>query len=124
VTRYIGFEDVLTYCADRGLELRDPGLLASAVARPQASMFGQDAYPSLADKAAALFCTVAQNQALADGNQRLALLCGHTFLGLNGHRMGISHADLGRLLAIDIPGGLNDIPTIAARLDIQPIAGE
>jgi len=53
--------------------VRDHGLLASAAARPQTTVLGEDAYPRLVDKAAALMHSLARNHALVDGNMRLAL---------------------------------------------------
>src|SRR5258708_13405805 len=53
--------------------VRDIGLLESAVARPQATAFGADAYSDLDSKAAALLHSLARNHALVDGNKRLAL---------------------------------------------------
>ena len=48
--------------------VRDYGLLEAAVARPQATVFGKDAYPDLDAKAAALLHSVARNHALIDGD--------------------------------------------------------
>ena len=70
-----------------GLRLRDAGLLHSALARPAASMFGQDAYPSIELKAAALCSSVAQNHVLVDGNKRLSLYLTFAFLRINGCRV-------------------------------------
>ena len=64
--------------------VRDLGLLDSACHRPQASFFGQEAYPTLAAKAAALMHSLACNHALVDGNKRLALLATVVFLRING----------------------------------------
>jgi len=47
--------------------VRDYGLLESALARPQATAFGSDAYPGLDAKAAALLHSLASNHALIDG---------------------------------------------------------
>ena len=101
MTRYLTLELVLEYVRSSGATVRDHGLLASALARPQTSLFGEDAYPGLAQKAAALMHSLAQNQSLIDGNKRLALLCGHAFLQINGARIGASHDELraGDLLA-------------------------
>ncbi|MGH3478934.1 MAG: type II toxin-antitoxin system death-on-curing family toxin [Nocardioidaceae bacterium] len=49
------------------------GLLEAALARPQASVAGQDAYPTLDHKAAAPLHSQARNHPLVDGNKRLAL---------------------------------------------------
>jgi prophage maintenance system killer protein len=54
--------------------VRDVGLLGSAVARPQTTVFGEDAYPDLWVKAAALL----------DGNRRLGWLSTAVFLDING----------------------------------------
>lgn len=53
-------------------DVRDVGLLDAAVHRPQASMFGVEAYPDMATKAAALLESVTRNHALIDGNKRVA----------------------------------------------------
>lgn len=64
--------------------IRDIGLLGSAVARPQTSLFGKDAYPDIWSKAAALLQSLVKNHPLVDGNKRLAWLVTATFLELNG----------------------------------------
>ena len=122
MTEYLSLEDVLRFIARSGLILRDPGLLASAVARPQASMFGQDAYPDLAQKTAALLHSVAQNQALVDGNKRLALLCADAFVRINGSELGLTNDTAFELLYEQIPGGLDDIAVIATLLDVRPLS--
>ena len=65
--------------------LRDRGLLESAVARPQASAFGMDAYPDLVSKAAALLHSLILNHAFIDGNKRTAALATLVFANLNGY---------------------------------------
>jgi death-on-curing protein len=54
---YLDLDDLMA-AADVAIggspEVRDCGLLESALARPRASVFGEDAYPSLNEKAAAL----------------------------------------------------------------------
>lgn len=64
--------------------IRDIGLLEAAAARPRASAFGEDAYPDLWTKAAALLQSVIKNHPLVDGNKRLGWLATATFLELNG----------------------------------------
>ncbi|MGH9280443.1 MAG: type II toxin-antitoxin system death-on-curing family toxin [Acidimicrobiales bacterium] len=51
--------------------IRDAGLLGSAAARPQATVFGEDAYPDVWTKAAALLQSIVKNHPLVDGNKRL-----------------------------------------------------
>ena len=72
---YLDLDDLLHIAGTvlPSLDVRDIGLLESALARPQASAFGSDAYPELHTKAAALLHSVASNHGLVDGNMRLAL---------------------------------------------------
>ena len=56
---------------DGEVKVRDYGLLASAAARPETTVFGQDAYPDIASKAAALLHSICTKHALIDGNKRL-----------------------------------------------------
>jgi death-on-curing protein len=64
--------------------IRDVGLLGSAAARPQMSVGGEDAYPDLWLKAAALLQSIVKNHALVDGNKRLGWLATAVLLELNG----------------------------------------
>ena len=84
---YLDLDDVLAL-AERllGPDLvpRDLGLLGSAVARPQTTVGGLDAYPDIWTKAAALLQSVVNNHALVDGNKRLGWLTTAVFLELNG----------------------------------------
>ena len=63
--------------------VRDLGLLDSAVARPRSSVFGQDAYPDIWTKAAALLQSLVVNHALVDGNKRLGWMSCVVFVALN-----------------------------------------
>ncbi len=85
MTEYLELEDVLILVEDlRVGPLNDIGLLDAAVHRPRASVFGEDAYPPLMEKAAVLLESVVRNHALVDGNKRLGWLATVVFLGLNG----------------------------------------
>lgn len=64
--------------------VRDPGLLASAVATPQASFGGELLHADLFAMAAAYAFHLAQNQPFVDGNKRTAILAAIVFLDLNG----------------------------------------
>ncbi|MBU3716989.1 MAG: type II toxin-antitoxin system death-on-curing family toxin [Actinobacteria bacterium] len=83
---YLDLEDVLslarTLLGDPP-PVRDIGLLGSAVARPQTSVFGEDAYPDVFSKAAALLQSIVNNHPLVDGNKRLGWLATAVFLELN-----------------------------------------
>ncbi len=84
VIDYLSVEEVLGIIAEEGFALADPGLLASAVIRPQLRVFGEDAYPTLRLKAAALMESLGRNHPLEDGNKRIALVVTDVFLALNG----------------------------------------
>lgn len=108
----------LIHVAERTLggevPVRDPGLLQSALARPQATAFGADAYASLEEKAAALLHSLARNHALVDGNKRLALAGTIAFLGVNGRRLTLTN-DQAYELVMDVAAGeLDEITTIAS----------
>ena len=77
--------------------LRDPGGFSSAIHRPMQSAFGEDAYPTIFLKAAALMQSLAENQSFVDGNKRIAWFAAKAFLGLNGHKLR-SPADEGNAL--------------------------
>ena len=78
--------------------LRDLGLLESALARPQATFGGQDLYPSVIDKASALFHSLIFNHPFLDGNKRTTLGVTYEFLKQNGYRLEASQREL-----IDFP---------------------
>ena len=63
---------------------RDRALLESAVNRPFQSAFGEDAYPEVIGKAAALFHSLVANHCFMDGNKRTAVISLQNFLVLNG----------------------------------------
>ena len=96
--------------------VRDHGLLESALARPRASVFGEDAYPCLTGKAAALLHSLARNHALVDGNKRLALAGTITFLGVNGLRLTLDNDEAYDLVVAVETGELDEISDIGARL--------
>jgi death-on-curing protein len=96
--------------------VRDYGLLESALARPQASAFGEDAYPDIHEKAAALLHSLARNDALIDGNKRIALAATVAFLGMNGIRLTLSNDEAYDLVMSVATGALDDVSNIAAAL--------
>ena len=86
MTDYLSVEDLVAVAlrvVGPGAEMSDWGLLASAAARPQASAFGEDAYPELLHKAAALLVSLVRNHALLDGNERLGWAATVVFCTLN-----------------------------------------
>ena len=96
--------------------IRDVGLLDAATARPRASAFGQDAYPSLWKKAAALLHSVVKNHALIDGNTRLGWLATGVFLELNGVGATRASNDSVYELVMDVAAGNLELSEIAQRL--------
>jgi len=96
--------------------IRDIGLLGSAVARPQTTAFGEDAYSDIWTKAAALLHSIVKNQALVDGNKRLGWLATAVFLEINGIEIsGASNDDVYDLV-IDVAAGQPSVDTIAEQL--------
>lgn len=89
MTHYLDPEQAVAVVTRLGLHVRDEGLLFSALARPAASAFGQDAYPTIELKAAALMHSVSRNHALFDGNKRLSWYLPLAFLSLNGWRVAM-----------------------------------
>ena len=63
--------------------VRDWDLLASALGRPQATFGGEDLYPDILLKAAALLQSLSSNHPFVDGNKRTALATLEYFLFLN-----------------------------------------
>ena len=97
-------------------KIRDIGLLESAAARPAASAFGEDAYPGLDAKAAALLHSLVRNHALVDGNKRLALAGVIAFYGVNGRRLTLTNDEAYDLVMAVAGGHLDTVTGIAARL--------
>jgi death on curing protein len=116
VARYLRLADVLRQVERAGFVVRDAGLLASALARPQASAFGDDAYPTMWLKAAALCQSIDNNQSLVDGNKRLAWLTTKVFLAINGQRLSAS-ADDGESFMLDLVASSADLAVIADWLE-------
>lgn len=96
--------------------IRDIGLLGSAVARPQTTIAGQDAYPDLWQKAAALLQSVVNNHALIDGNKRLGWLATAVFLEINGASVANAPNDDVFDLVMCVATGEFDLAEIAQRL--------
>lgn len=119
MTTFLDADDLLLV-AERAIDgevlVRDHGLLASAAARPQTTVFGADAYPDLLTKAAALLQSLAGNHPLVDGNKRLAWLAAVVFLDLNGHRVVATQDEVVDLVVAVADGSLSDVAEIAARL--------
>jgi death-on-curing protein len=118
--RYLDLDDLLGLVRALGAgPVRDVGLLDAAAARPRSSAFGEDAYPDLATKAAALLHSIARNHALVDGNKRLAWLAAVVFLDLNGLEPHLDD-DQAFDLVMSVSTGDADVPEIGAALNLRP----
>lgn len=113
--------EALLHIAQRALGseplVRDYGLLESALARPQTTAFGEDAYAGIHEKAAALLHSLARNHALVDANKRLALAATLAFYGMNGLRLTFTNERAYELIVSVAAGRLTDIPALAAVLE-------
>ena len=117
---YLDLEDLLGLVRALSVgPVRDVGLLDSAAARPRSTVFGQDAYPTVALKAAALLHSLARTHCLVDGNKRVAWLAAVVFLDLNGYAPDLGD-DEAFDLVMDCAQGAVEIPTIALRLRLPP----
>ena len=119
MTRYLTLEQLLRIAdgaAGAEVVVRDIGLLESALGRPCATVFGEDAYPDVHTKAAALLHSLVRNHALVDGNKRLGWAATVVFLGINDHRVTAPDDEAFELVVAVAAGELTDVLTIAERL--------
>lgn len=108
--------DVAMIVLGREPEVRDLGLLDSAVHRPRSSMFGTEAYPDLLSKAAALLESLGRNHGLVDGNKRLAWAAVAVFLLDNGQSILDVDQDEAYDFVISVASGELELADMAAWL--------
>ncbi|MGW7284191.1 type II toxin-antitoxin system death-on-curing family toxin [Streptomyces sp. NPDC054847] len=117
---YNDAEDVLAIAAaavdDQDVVVRDLGLLESAVHRPSASMFGQEAYTDLFDKAAALLQSLAVNHPFIDGNKRTAWTSCMVFLAMNDVQLRPDIDAAERLVIAVSTGRMDEVKGISEAL--------
>jgi len=116
---YLTLDDVLA-AAEAHLgypaEVGDYGLLESAIARPQATVFGENAYLTIHEKAAVLQ-SLATNHALIDGNKRTAFVATALFYALNSlHVTGEAEDELFDLIIAVATRKLDTVQEIALEL--------
>ena len=100
-------------------KVRDMNLLEAAAGRPQQSVFGEDAYPTLAEKGAALLHAVTRNHPFADGNKRTATIALLFMLEVNGEQARWQPEEaLTQIVAV--AEGRLDFHTFAAWLYTEP----
>jgi death-on-curing protein len=113
---YLDLEDLLSMlgrAVGEDAVVRDHGLLESALARPRATVFGEDTYPDLDVKAAALLHSLGRNHAIVDGNTRLAWTACLTFLAINGFWIRATEDDRFDLVIRVASGEENGLDEIA-----------
>jgi death-on-curing protein len=119
VTDFLDLDDLMEVtraAVGPDVVVADYGLLESALARPRASVFGEDAYPDLHLKAAALLHSLLRNHALVDGNKRLAWTACRTFLALNGQWIRAPEDERFAFVVGVAAGTVRDVDEIATQL--------
>ncbi len=119
MTEHLDLEDLLV-AAEVALggppQVRDIGILEAAVARTRASVYGEDAYPDMHAKAAALLHSIVTGHALIDGSKRLGWVSVRLFYRLNGSDLRVPIDDAFDLVTSIADGSIRDVPDIAERL--------
>jgi death on curing protein len=102
VTRYITPEQVL-FLHSRLIDetggahgVRDLSMLLSALGRPQATFDGNELYPDVFTKAAALLDSLIRNHPFVDGNKRTAITAAALFLQTNGYHLAVENDEMVR----------------------------
>jgi death-on-curing protein len=122
VTYFLTLEDVtelgiaLMAEEDTDFLIADAGLLDSALMRPQASAFGEPAYPTVLVQAAALMHSLTRNDALVDGNKRMEWAATKLFLRFNDLALRAPSPEVGERFVLDVVDGSLLVPEIAERL--------
>ena len=98
--------------------IRDKNLLEFAVMRPQMSVFGEDAYPTLFLKAAVLLHAIVQNHPFLDGNKRTGFGAMHIMLLRNGRDLSSSSAQEVRM-CLDVATGNMSVEKVAQWIEMN-----
>ena len=117
---YLDFHDLLLICDEiiPGYQIRDKGLLLSALERPQTQLYGVELYPVFELKAAALMHSIARNHALIDGNKRLAWSAMRVFCLMNRRDVVLTVSQAEKL-TVAVAAGKYEVDQIAPRLKIE-----
>ena len=121
MTRFLRLEQVIAFhdaIPDKEDGIRDVGVIASACGRPQATAFGEDAYLTVWEKAAALMQSLACNHGFVDGNKRTAWVSVTAFLDQNGHPLDPDFDKLAAYAFVQAvaTSTLRDVSAIASEL--------
>ena len=115
MTNFLDTYDVLQIVEVLGFYVKDLGLLESAIARPGASAYDTEAYPSLELKAAAFAQSLVKNQSLVDGNKRTAWVALNGFLYRNDYTLDMT-ADEGMDFVLGLATDRFNIEQAATRI--------
>ncbi|CAM3854061.1 type II toxin-antitoxin system death-on-curing family toxin [Smaragdicoccus niigatensis] len=116
---YLSFaqaQAIADIAVDGKAHFRDIGLLHAALERPKATVFGEDAYPDVFEKAAALMHSIVRSHPLIDGNKRFGITATAVFLGLNGVQLGLPVDEAEKFVVSVADGTFSEVSEIAARL--------
>jgi len=116
VTLYPDPEIVIAQLTRVGFFVRDSGLLLSSLARPATSLFGEDAYATLALKTAALMDSIVNNHPMTDGNKRSSWFVANFFVELNGYEI-VATEDEAFAFILSIATGNQPLEDVAAWLE-------
>jgi death-on-curing protein len=86
MTKFLTLRDAVRITKKLGFHVQDAGLLEGALARPQTSLFGEDAYPEFELKVAAMMNSIIKNHPMIDGNKRTAWSLSVIFMFMNGYK--------------------------------------
>ena len=98
-------------------QVRDAGLLESALARPRSGY-----YSSLSEQAAALMQSLAGNHAFIDGNKRVAFAATAVFLRMNGYALKVGAGEAEQFLIEQVITARAEIAAIAAWIEQHLVA--
>ena len=87
MTRFVELAAFKKQAERVGFIVKDLGLLDSALSRPKTTLFGEDAYPALELKAAAMVESIILNHPMIDGNKRSSWFALNVFLEINDYQM-------------------------------------
>jgi death-on-curing protein len=121
MTQYLTLEDALTQVKAFGFYVKDPGLLEAALSRPKTTVFGEDAYPTLHLKAAAMMHSIIKNHPMIDGNKRTSWLLMVSFLWINGYQHNMT-TDEGFNLTLGIAESRLELEAAATIIESHLVA--
>ncbi len=93
MTKFLTLHHAVQITKKLGFYVQDPGLLEGALARPQTSLFGEDAYPEFELKVAAMMHSIIKNHPMIDGNKRTAWSLSVIFMFINGLKHNLTEQE-------------------------------